>query len=162
MSEQIIKTVALSSLHKVYPDFCPEDSAIKSFSTMKNEPLSVQVAYKSTGQRVVGINVRITTDLPISLYCIDYVPVVHSDVYEAGCTRAPGLHLEGPYFSGASSKSKGAQKGDLLRDPDYTEMQSIFSAAKGTVLRWDAAPELPNADLKVKKVLLGGKVKYNT
>ena len=35
-------------------------------------------------------------------------------------------------------------------------MQSIFSAAKGTILRWDAAPELPNADMFAKTCIENG------
>ena len=91
MSEQVLKIVPLSSLHKVYPDFCPEQSAVTKFSTLKNEPLSFQVAYKSCEYGVVGINVRVKTDLPISFYCIDYVPVLHTDIAESGCTRTSGL-----------------------------------------------------------------------
>ena len=59
---------------------------------------------------------------------------------------APGLHLEGPYFSGADSKSKGAQKADLIRPIDMDEVARLLKAAKGDILRWDAAPELQNSD----------------
>ena len=61
--------------------------------------------------------------------------------------KAPGVHLEGPYFSGATGKSKGAQPGDLLRLPDEAEMKRIISAAEGNILRWDAAPELEGSDM---------------
>ena len=56
--------------------------------------------------------------------------------------HVPGLHLEGPYFSGADSKSKGAQNGDLLRPIDMDEVEMLLTAAEGSILRWDAAPEL--------------------
>lgn len=56
--------------------------------------------------------------------------------------HVPGLHLEGPYFSGADSKSKGAQNGDILRPIDMEEVELLLTAAKGAILRWDAAPEL--------------------
>ena len=56
--------------------------------------------------------------------------------------HAPGLHLEGPYFSGADSKSKGAQNGDILRPIDLCEVAQLLEAARGSILRWDAAPEL--------------------
>ncbi len=59
--------------------------------------------------------------------------------------NAPGLHFEGPYFSNSNSKSKGAQKGDIIRDIDFDEVNIILDAAKGSVIRWDAAPEIPNA-----------------
>jgi len=60
--------------------------------------------------------------------------------------NTPGLHLEGPYFSGADSKSKGAQNGDILRPIDLQETQQLLKAAEGAILRWDAAPELENSD----------------
>lgn len=57
-------------------------------------------------------------------------------------SHTPGVHLEGPYFSGADSKSKGAQNGDILRPIDLKEVELLLAAAKGSILRWDAAPEL--------------------
>lgn len=69
-----------------------------------------------------------------------------------------GLHLEGPYLSGAGGKSKGAQRGDLLRYPDIDEIKHLYELSEGHIIRWDAAPELPGADefakyLKDKGVL---------
>ena len=57
-----------------------------------------------------------------------------------------GIHLEGPYFSGANSKSKGAQSGDLLRKIDIEEMQRLWNLYPNAIVRWDAAPELENYD----------------
>lgn len=57
-----------------------------------------------------------------------------------------GLHLEGPYLSGAGGKSKGAQRGDLLRYPDMDEVKSLMALSEGHIIRWDTAPELPGAD----------------
>lgn len=57
-----------------------------------------------------------------------------------------GLHLEGPYLSGAGGKSKGAQRGDLLRYPDMDEVKSLMELSEGKIIRWDTAPELPGAD----------------
>lgn len=56
-----------------------------------------------------------------------------------------GLHLEGPYLSGAGGKSKGAQRGDLLRYPDMDEVKSLMELSEGHIIRWDTAPELPGA-----------------
>ena len=69
-----------------------------------------------------------------------------------------GLHLEGPYLSGAGGKSKGAQRGDLLRYPDMNEVKNLLALSERHIIRWDAAPELPGADefakyLKDKGVL---------
>ncbi len=55
-----------------------------------------------------------------------------------------GLHLEGPFFSAAS---KGAQPVSEQRIPDEKTLNRILDRAQGTILRWDAAPELPNMDL---------------
>ena len=55
-----------------------------------------------------------------------------------------GLHLEGPYFSAAS---KGAQPISQQRIPERENLERILARAKGTILRWDAAPELPNMEL---------------
>ena len=59
---------------------------------------------------------------------------------------AAGLHLEGPYFSKANVKSKGAQNGTLIRDIDFAEVEKILEVAKGSLIRWDAAPEVENSD----------------
>ena len=61
-----------------------------------------------------------------------------------GC-HTPGLHLEGPYFCGGDSKSKGAQNGALIRPIDLEEVGLLLEAAQGAILRWDAAPELPGS-----------------
>lgn len=55
-----------------------------------------------------------------------------------------GLHLEGPFFSAAS---KGAQPVSQQRIPDEKTLNAILDRAQGTILRWDAAPELENMEL---------------
>lgn len=59
--------------------------------------------------------------------------------------NAAGLHLEGPYFSNSNSKSKGAQKGDIIRDIDFDEVNELLEVAEGSIIRWDAAPEIKNS-----------------
>lgn len=68
----------------------------------------------------------------------------------------PGVHLEGPYFSGADSKSAGAQKSSLLREPDEKEIDRILDVAKGSIIRWDAAPELNNTEMFLNKMKQNG------
>ncbi|MBR4973261.1 MAG: N-acetylglucosamine-6-phosphate deacetylase [Clostridia bacterium] len=68
----------------------------------------------------------------------------------------PGVHLEGPYFSGANAKSSGAQPSGLLRLPDEAEMDRLLKVADGDILRWDAAPELEGSDMFAKKCLDNG------
>lgn len=65
----------------------------------------------------------------------------------------PGVHLEGPYFSGANAKSSGAQPKGLLRLPDKGEMERLIDLANGDILRWDAAPELDGSDMFAEKCL---------
>ncbi len=57
-----------------------------------------------------------------------------------------GLHLEGPYLSGADGKSKGAQRGDLLRLPDMEEIKHLYELSEGHIIRWDTAPELSGSE----------------
>lgn len=63
----------------------------------------------------------------------------------------PGVHLEGPYFSGANAKSSGAQPTNFLRLPDEAEMDRLLEIADGSILRWDAAPELDGSDMFARK-----------
>ena len=63
----------------------------------------------------------------------------------------PGVHLEGPYFSGANAKSSGAQPSGLLRLPDEAEMNRLLKVADGDILRWDAAPELEGSEMFTRK-----------
>lgn len=51
-----------------------------------------------------------------------------------------GLHLEGPFFSPAS---KGAQPVGEQRIPSRDMLERFIHLAQGRILRWDAAPELP-------------------
>lgn len=68
----------------------------------------------------------------------------------------PGVHLEGPYFSGANVKSSGAQPTNFLRLPDEAEMDRLLEIADGSILRWDAAPELDGSDLFARKCRQNG------
>jgi len=63
---------------------------------------------------------------------------------QTGGAEMLGLHLEGPFFSAAG---KGAQPISEQRIPTEEVLEEILSAADGAILRWDAAPELPNMDV---------------
>lgn len=67
-----------------------------------------------------------------------------------------GLHMEGPYFAGAEKNSSGAQPTNLLRYPDMAEVERLMSLADGAIVRWDAAPELPNTDVFAKELIARG------
>lgn len=70
--------------------------------------------------------------------------------------RLHALHLEGPYFSGATGKSVGAQNSSLLRYPDEKEIDALLKVADGDIIRWDAAPELPGFDMFARKMRENG------
>jgi len=55
--------------------------------------------------------------------------------------RLLGLHLEGPYFRPEQS---GAQNPEYLKHPVREEYLKILDYAKGNILIWSLAPELPN------------------
>lgn len=54
--------------------------------------------------------------------------------------RLLGMHLEGPYFS---MEQRGAQNPKYLKIPVREEYLKILDYAKGNVLIWSSAPELP-------------------
>ncbi len=68
----------------------------------------------------------------------------------------PGVHLEGPYFYGASKDSRGAQDASVLRLPDPEEVEILLARAKGSILRWDASPELEGAQAFAKRMVEAG------
>ena len=81
MQDHIMKTIVLSSLEKVFPEIEPSaEKAVSDSSCFNNEPLSFQVAYKLVGVELISASVfaRITTDLPVSMYSVGYVPVLQS------------------------------------------------------------------------------------
>lgn len=93
MSNYPIKAIVLSSLYRVFPEIDPSEHQITAFSCMKNEPLSFQVAFKfddSSPAVSVPFNLKIDSDLPVSLYSEGAVPVLQSleptleDKYRAG------------------------------------------------------------------------------
>ena len=69
-----------------------------------------------------------------------------------------GVHLEGPYFSGANEKSRGAQKADVIRPIDLSEVDALLSLARGDIIRWDAAPELADSAAFAARVRASGAI----
>ncbi len=55
-----------------------------------------------------------------------------------------GLHLEGPYFNPAK---RGAHHLELLRLPDYREIENLIKKAKGVIKMMTIAPELFSEDI---------------
>jgi len=75
----MLETIILSSLHKIYPQDCPQ-TPLTALSGMRNEPLSFQLAYKLEGgdKRSLPVCPRIESELELNLYSVGYVPVVHT------------------------------------------------------------------------------------
>ena len=63
--------------------------------------------------------------------------------------RALGIHMEGPYFS---EKKKGAQNGAFLKLPDADEFFALQEACGHRIRIVDIAPELPGAELFVRRI----------
>ena len=97
-----------------------------------------------------------TTLVPTALSATHEELVGFLRAYRAFKERSPyascvsGVHLEGPYFSSATAKSKGAQKADVIRPIDFSEVDALLALADGDIIRWDAAPELDGADTFAK------------
>ena len=91
-----------------------------------------------------------TALVPTTMTCPDEVLEATIDTYTSiaeeptGGAQVLGLHLEGPFFSSAS---KGAQPISEERVPTREYLERILKRAQGHILRWDAAPELPNMEL---------------
>lgn len=66
-----------------------------------------------------------------------------------------GVHLEGPFLSGARC---GAHDPALLRDPDVALMDELIAAARGTIRMVTFAPELANSDALVELLVAAGVV----
>ena len=89
----MLKIKTLTSLHRVFPTSVPEyDNS--SFSALKNEPFSFQVAFKfeSADIKSVPLHIKIESDLNISYYYVNYVPVMHTDVPKFDNPPAPGIY----------------------------------------------------------------------
>ena len=93
----------LSSLEKIFPDKVGEE--IQSFTAMRNEPLSFQVAYRTADKNriVQPFYIKLESDLKIdfiSQYKVGYVPVINcinGPADEFNDRIAPGLYPD-PLF----------------------------------------------------------------
>lgn len=89
----MMDSVLLSSLHRVFPDKCPVESAITEVSAFQNEPMSFQMAYKLTDPefKTLPFFVEIESDIDVSLFSVEYVPVKHTEHKMMKENPKPGL-----------------------------------------------------------------------
>ncbi len=93
----VLETRVLSSLHKVFHNDCPIWEAV-NITALKNEPVSFQIAYRllrneeNEGELNQPFFVRIESEIPISVYHVGQVPVVHAICEEQSESRGAGLY----------------------------------------------------------------------
>lgn len=92
----MLKTVTLSSIHRVFPDECPENAAKNHFSALKNEPFSFQVALINDTEdcSAFNVNVRIESDLPISYYYASPISVLHNRLQNLQVPARQGIYYD--------------------------------------------------------------------
>ncbi len=100
----------------------------------------------STG--VTGVLPTLTTLLPIR-YTLQMILERISTVRQVmrngdGGAVILGIHMEGPYLSGADSV-RGVQRVENLRPPSIEELHRMVEAADGTIRKMSIAPELDSA-----------------
>ena len=90
----MIQTVVLSSLHRVFPQICPEDKKITRITTLKDEPVSFQVAFKLSDEKLTkqAFNIAVDSKADLSCYLVSYVPVLHTHIADYDDIPAPGLY----------------------------------------------------------------------
>lgn len=66
-----------------------------------------------------------------------------------------GIHLEGPWLSGAHC---GAHDRTKMRDPDAAEIDAVLAAGDDTIRMVTLAPELPGADTAIRRFVEAGVV----
>lgn len=86
----MLKTVLLSSMHRVFPQSCPE-SGINSLSALGNEPVSFQIAFRSEAGKSGICRAFVESDIPVSCYRVGYVPVTHIKAEACDTPLEPGL-----------------------------------------------------------------------
>ena len=81
----MIHTRLLHSLHLITPENGSDAAELKEYAICQNEPFSFQLAYKRFDDPDAEKNpeeqhffVRLTTELPVNMYHVACVPVLHS------------------------------------------------------------------------------------
>jgi len=74
-----------------------------------------------------------------------------------GAAEILGVHLEGPYLSGAET-ARGSVSTDSIRPPSVEEFQRLFEASEGTLRVMSIAPELDGALAVIREMVKQGVV----
>ncbi len=76
----MIETRFYNSLIPVFADREPQGRELEGFTVCKNQPYSFQMAFKITDKSAASLDfyIRIKSELSISLYYVNYVPVIHT------------------------------------------------------------------------------------
>lgn len=105
----IVNVAVLSSLYKAFPDVDPQGTQKNGFSALKNEPLSFQLGFKlalDDGTPAVPFNLKIESELPISVYSEGTVPVSQPFEVKLSENYRSGLFYDILYPKTANSKIK--------------------------------------------------------
>ena len=84
----------------------------------------------------------VTAPLDATLRAVAGLAKIIANAPVAGCARALGIHLEGPFLS---HEKRGVQPGEHLLAPDISTFDRLYEAAEGHVRLMTLAPELPGA-----------------
>ncbi len=84
----------------------------------------------------------VTAPLDATLCAVAGLAKIIANAPVAGCARALGIHLEGPFLS---HEKRGVQPGEHLLAPDISTFDRLYEAAEGHVRLMTLAPELPGA-----------------
>ena len=82
----MIETRIYDSLVPVYADREPVGKVKNSFFMCENQPVSFQMAFKMTdgSAKNCDFHIKTTSDLPISIYYINNVPLLHTSTIDTG------------------------------------------------------------------------------
>lgn len=125
-----LNTRLLSSLAKVFPDGCNEES-INCATVLQNEPFSFQVAFKSDDgiNDIEPVYLKVETDLDIELisqYKVGYVPVTRADYKDSDEyfeRKTPGLYPDMLIARKTNAVAKDVANNGIFDEPRWIEQE---------------------------------------
>lgn len=88
---QKLKTVIADGMTQVLPNGVPE-TVTGGVSGFCNEPLYFQLAYRAEGIHQLPFYIRVESALPVALYAVRHLPVIHGALQNLTPPAAPGLY----------------------------------------------------------------------